>query len=438
MEQAGVIPLYKGRGKRDCAGSHRPISLCQCLGKLLEKIAHLQLSNCLHINKLLYPSQHGFVSQRSSVTNLLVFDSFITNAASVRHPFDIVSFDFKKAFDKTHEYVIQAASNIGINGKALDWLTNFLHERTQKVRIGDIHLRVNDVTSGIIQGSSLGPDLYTIFIDSLLRRIQLPAVAFADDLKFIADVIHHTAASVQEDVNIVADWANENHTPLSVEKCGILHCGSHQPLNAYYLYNIPMTVMDSFVDLGVERSSTVNNSLHYQNLIARACRAAGFIRRTFRIHSKKLLWSAFQYYVLSILIYASQLWSPTKLKDIRLIEAVQRRFTKCIYELRGLSYEERLRELHVLTLAKKRTYMAIIFVYKYLLSLHGCSLADVGLSLVKSVTRGNGVRLVQHKEGALFSQRAPRTWNAFPARVVTATNISSLKHKFFNYLFDSQ
>ena len=177
-----------------------------------------------------------------------MFDSFITNATSVGHPFDIVSFDFKKAFDKTpHEYVIQAASNIGINGKALDWLTSFLHGRTQKVRM----------------------------------------------------------------------------------------------------------VMDSFVDLGVERSSTVDYSLHYQNLVARACRAAGFIRRTFRIHTKKLLWPAFQYYVLPILMYAFQLWSPSKLKDIRLIEAVQRRFTKCICELRGLSYEERLRELHAFTLAKR-------------------------------------------------------------------------------------
>ena len=131
-KQAVVVPLYKGRGKRDCAGSYRPISLCQCLGKLLEKIVHLQLSNY--------------------------------------HPFDIVSFDFKKACDKTfHEYVIQAASNIGINGKALDWLTSFLYGRTQKVRIGNSHSRVNDVTSGVIQGSSLGPDLYTIFINSLIH-----------------------------------------------------------------------------------------------------------------------------------------------------------------------------------------------------------------------------------------------------------------------------
>ena len=223
-----------------------------------------------------------------------MFDSFITNAASVWHPIDIVSFDFKKAFDKTpHEYVIQAASNVGINGKALDWQTSFLHGPTQKVRIGDSHSRVNDVTSGVIQGSSLGPDLHIIFIDSLLRRIQLPAVAFADDLKFIVDVIHHIAASVQEDVNIVADWANEHHTPLSVEKCSIMHCDSHQPLNVYHLYNIPMTVMVSFVDLRVERSSTVDYSLHDQNLVARACRAAGFIRRTFRIHTKKLLWPTF-------------------------------------------------------------------------------------------------------------------------------------------------
>ena len=82
--------------------------------------------------------------------------------------------------------------------------------------------------------------------------------------------------------------------------------------------------------------------------------------------------------------------------------------------------------------------MDMIFVYKYLHSLHGCLLANVGLSLVESVARENGVRLVQREGEALFSQRAPRTWNTLPARVVTATNISSFKHKLFNYLFDSQ
>ena len=77
--------------------------------------------------------------------------------------------------------------------------------------------------------------------------------------------------------------------------------------------------------------------------------------------------------------------------------------------------------------------MDIIFVYKCLNSLHACSLTDVGLSLVESVTRGNGVRLVQRKGGALFSQRAPRTWNALPVRVVTATNISSFKQSFLTF-----
>ena len=167
-----------------------------------------------------------------------------------------------------------------------------------------------------------------------------------------------------------------------------------------------MTLMDSFVHLGVERSVTVDYSLHYQNLVTRACRAAGFIRRTFRINTKKLLWPAFQYYVLPILMYVSQLWSPSMLKDIRLIEAAQRRFTKCIYELRGLCYEERLRELHALTLAKRQTYMDIIFVNKCLHCLQGCSLTDVGLSLVKSVTRWNGVGLVQRKGSSFFPESA--------------------------------
>ena len=72
-----VIPLYKGRENRDSAASNRPIDLYQCLGKILEKIVHRQLSNYLNDNKLLHPTQHGFIQRLSMTTNMLVFDAHI-------------------------------------------------------------------------------------------------------------------------------------------------------------------------------------------------------------------------------------------------------------------------------------------------------------------------------------------------------------------------
>ena len=130
-KDAIVIPLYKGRGNRDSAASYRPISLCHCLGKILEKIVHKQLSSYLSDNKLLHPSQHGFTQRLSSTTNLLVFDAHIAKIISAGYAYYFISFDFQKAFDKTpHDLVIRAAAGLGVSDKALGWLVSFLAGRT--------------------------------------------------------------------------------------------------------------------------------------------------------------------------------------------------------------------------------------------------------------------------------------------------------------------
>ena len=129
----------------------------------------------------------------------------------------------------SHRYVIEAATSFGICGKALEWLSSFLTCCTFRVRVGDALSVSVDVTSGVIQGFTLGPALYDIFIDSLLRKITLPSQAFADDFKFIADVITHSKDIIQNEINIVDEWADERGTPLSIEKCCVLHCGPAQP-----------------------------------------------------------------------------------------------------------------------------------------------------------------------------------------------------------------
>ena len=180
-----VLPLFKGRGERCDPSSYRPISLYPCLDKILEKVIHAQLTIYLNDNNLLCQFQHGFTAGRSTTTNMLHFDNAITDILSANHAFDIIAVDFKKAFNKApHDCVLQAVEKMGIRGKALSWLGSFLTGRTQQVLVGDSLSSSVDVTSGIVQGSTLGPDLFTIFADSLLRSVSLPVDGFVDDIKF--------------------------------------------------------------------------------------------------------------------------------------------------------------------------------------------------------------------------------------------------------------
>ena len=202
----------------------------------MEKVVKKQLVSYLDLNQCLHAAQHGFINGRSTDTNMLACDAIIAEYIDAGHPYDIIFFDFAKAFDKVpHARVITALCDVGICGTALSWFASFLSGRTRQVKIGNCVSSSCCVTSGVVQGSNNGPALFNIFIDKLIRRVKLPGLAFADDYKMIADVGLLTQAEVQRAVNDVSDWSNEVEMPLSVEKCGVLHDGTKQPLFEYVI-----------------------------------------------------------------------------------------------------------------------------------------------------------------------------------------------------------
>ena len=115
-----IIPLYKDKRERDLASSYKPISLCQCCGKILEKVIYNQLSVFINSKAVLSTKQHGFVAGRSTLTNLLQSEATFRNFQLRRYPYDVIAFDFEKAFDKVpHPCIIRAVQSISISGPAL-------------------------------------------------------------------------------------------------------------------------------------------------------------------------------------------------------------------------------------------------------------------------------------------------------------------------------
>ena len=439
-KRAVVIPLYKGRGDRKATSSYRPISLCPCLGKLLEKVVNKQLSAYLSDNDLLHPAQHGFLAGRSTVTNMLTADLHIADAISAGHPYDLLTFDFKKAFDRaSHFAVISSLAKLGITGRTLNWFASFLSGRTQVVRVGASNSQVGAVPSGVVQGSCLGPTLFTALLDSLLRRIRLPVGAFADDVKFMADVVTYSRAEVQVAIDTLCDWSDENDMQLSIEKCAVLHCGRHQPNFEYRIRGALIPCVDSVVDLGLLRSSSGGYTGHCQAVAAKASRLAGAIRRSFQLKSPQLLWPAFQAYVAPVLMYGSPAWSPCLRRDSDIVERVQRKFLKSIPELHDLPYSERLSHVNALSLQNRRLYADLVLAYRALHGMLGCPGEEFGLVLSTSVTRGNGValqqrRLVTRASSALFAFRVPSAWNQLPVALTSSKSLSIFKRGVANYL----
>ena len=121
--------------------------------------------------------------------------------------------------------------------------------------------------------------------------------------------------------------------------------------------------MDSFVDIGVTRTSDSGHSSQCSAIAAKAAKTAYVIRKTFQTRNPNLLWPAFQCYVIPIIMYASPLWSPSLAKDAEIIERVQRRFSKYLRGMRNLSYKKRLNTLNALTLKNRRILADMVLTY---------------------------------------------------------------------------
>ena len=237
---------------------------------------------------------------------------------------------------------------------------------------------------------------------------------------------------------------DENDTPLSVEKCVVLHCGPRQPNNVYHIRDIVIKSFDNLFDLGTSRSSNCSFSDHCLAIANKASRVWGMIRHTFRSRHRNLLWPAFLYYVLPILSWCSQVWNPILQRGIALLERIQRSFTKRTRGLECITYYERLNSLGALTLTNRRSYADITTEFKFLHHHINCTASDAGIVPVSSVTRSYALRLVQFRPTNLpyanrLNIRSASMWNKLPSYIVNSSSLATFKLcNLFSYFYRQQ
>ena len=332
----------------------------------------------------------------------------------------------------------------GIRGKTKDWIASFLHNRQQRVVIeGDTSEKV-PVTSGVPQGSVLGPSLFILYINDIATKLNSTVRLFADDtVAYLAIKGSKDAESLQQDLTKLGEWEKKWCMEFHPSKCQVISITKCRNTieHKYTLHGHQLEHVREAKYLGLNITNDMKWSTHIDKIIGKASRTLGFLKRNLQINQPKLKEQAYKSLVRPLLEYSSTVWDPDTKKDTDRLEMIQRRSARYVLNRyrNTSSVGSMLEQLKWQTLETRRKHARLTMLYK----ISKQQVDTPGLkSLLQPITRpsrhhnSKAYQIPETSKEYIKNSFFPRTireWNVLPESAVNSPSIDSFKNSLCKY-----
>ena len=436
---ANVTPIHKKGNKDDCS-NYRPVSLLSCVGKVFERCMHKHIYNYLTTNKCITECQSGFVEGDSTVNQLIsIYNDFLYNYDK-NTTTQAVFFDISKAFDRVwHKGLLHKLKSIGIRGKLLEWFCDYLSNRTQCVVIKSEKSTMQTVKSGVPQGSVLGPLLFLVYINDIVKNIESAIKLFADDTSTSLSMNNANIRKyiLDSDLQKINSWAQAWKVKFNDKKTEMINIKrGASPVLDLTFGTQTIVGKESHKHLGVIIQANCKWDKHIDSIVSKSSLLVNCLRSLKHKLNRKALETMYKSFILPVFDYADVVWDNCADYLSDLLEDLHLDALRTITgSVRGTSHAKLLIESGFCSLRERRRRHKLILFFKILNGNCPGYLSNLAPPLVSSVNPYHRRRPLERLEPLCrteiyhksFIPSTTAIWNSLPNHVKQLNSIGQFK-----------
>ena len=439
-KQANISPIFKKIDASDPT-NYRPISLLSSIGKVLEKIMYKRISNFFRDNQVITTRQSGFVPGDSTVNQLVDIYNTFYKALDKGKEVRAIFCDISKAFDRVwHKGLLFKHKSVGIGGSLLNWFTDYLDNRVQRVVLPGTSSSWASVNAGVPQGSMLVPLLFLVYINDIVEAINSTIRLFADDtsLYFIVDNPTDAAEKINSDMEEIHQWASKWLVTFNPSKSESLlfsrkHNRTHH--SPIYMNQQPINEVNLHKHLGITFSSDCKWHDHILELKTKAWHRINIIRELKFTLDRKSLKTIYFSFIRPLLEYADVVWDYCSQYEVDELEKIQIEAARVVTgATKFVSIDSLYTETGWKTLSSRRLNHKLLFfkTKSGLCPIYFSSLVppSVGNNTVYSLRNANDIETLQTNTQLYYISFLPSSvclWIDLPDEIQNSNTKASFK-----------